>query len=145
MNYFCQFSYFLFRNGRCSGFCFVIFLKAHALQIECPTNRDYSCFKLLHWQCMENITIHSVDDAKKVIKEKNNLTYDVIVHYNDKTEEINRSIGNLCSLTSALAIHKVLKGSDLLVKRKHLPIDPFNKSSSSFYTVIRPCIILPDH
>ena len=29
--------------------------------------------------------------------EKNNLTYDVKVHYNDKTEEINRSIGNLSS------------------------------------------------
>ena len=88
-------------------FLFVIFPKAHALQIECHTNTDFSCFKLLHWQCMENITIHSVDDAKKVIKEKNNLTYDVIVHYNDKTEEINRSIGNLSSLTGALAIHEV--------------------------------------
>ena len=39
--------------------------------------------------------------------EKNNLTYDVKVHYNDKTEEINRSIGNLSSLTGALAIHEV--------------------------------------
>ena len=55
----------------------------------------------------ENITIHSADDAKKVIKEKTNLTYDVIVHNNDKTEEINRSIGNLSSLTGALAIHEV--------------------------------------
>ena len=86
----------------------------------------------------ENITIHSADDVKKVIKEKANLTHDVKVHYNDTTEEINRSIGNLSSLTSALAIHKVLKGSDLLVKRKHLPSEPFNKSSSSYYTVIWP-------
>ena len=54
----------------------------------------------------ENITVHS-DDAKKVIKEKNNLTYDVIVHYNNKTEEINRSIGNLSSLIGALTIQKV--------------------------------------
>ena len=79
----------------------------------------------------------SADDAKKVIKEKTNLTYDVIVHYsNDKTEEINRSIGNLSSLTGALTIHKVLIGSDLLVKRKHLQTDPFNKSSTSSYFII---------
>ena len=31
-------------------FLFVIFPKAHALQIECHTNTDFSCFKLLHWQ-----------------------------------------------------------------------------------------------
>ena len=49
-------------------------------------------------EASENITIHSADDAKKVIKEKTNLTYD---------EEINRSIGNLSSLTGALAIHEV--------------------------------------
>ena len=74
----------------------------------------------------ENITIHSAHDAKKVIKEKTNLTYDIIVHYNDKTEEINRSIGNLSSLTGALAIHEVLIGSDL--KKKHLTTNPFYKS-----------------
>ena len=55
----------------------------------------------------ENITIHSAHDAKNIIKEKANLKYDVKVHYNDKTEEINRSIGNLSSLTGALAIHEV--------------------------------------
>ena len=65
---------------------------------------------------------------RKLSKKKTNLTYDVIVHYNDKTEEINRSIGNLSSLTGALAIHEVLIGSDLSVKKKHLPTDPFYKS-----------------
>ena len=29
-------------------FCFVIFLQAHALQIECNTNTDFSGFKLLY-------------------------------------------------------------------------------------------------
>ena len=94
-----------------------------------------SCCTGSAWS-LGNITIHSADDAKKVIKEKTNLTYDVIVHYNDKTEEINRSIGNLSSLTVVLAIHKVLIGSDLLVKRKHLQTDPFNKSSTSSYFII---------
>ena len=65
-----------------------------------------SCCTGSAWS-LENIAIHSADYAKKVIKEKTNLTYDVIVHYNDKTEEINRSIGNLSSLTGALAIHEV--------------------------------------
>ena len=45
----------------------------------------------------ENITIHSADDVKKVIKQKANLTCNVTVDYNEKTEEINRSIGNLSS------------------------------------------------
>ena len=45
----------------------------------------------------EKITIHSSDDVKKVFKKKANLTYDVADHYNEKTEEINRSIGNLSS------------------------------------------------
>ena len=37
-----------------------------------------------------------------MIKEKTNLTYDVTVHYKEKTEEINRSIGKLSPLTGAL-------------------------------------------
>ena len=57
---------------------------------------------------LENITIHSAGDARKVIQKKANLTYVVTVRYNEKTEEINKSIGNLSSLTGNPAIHKVL-------------------------------------
>ena len=63
-----------------------------------------------------------------MIKEKTNLTYDVTVHYKEKTEETNRSIGKLSPLTGALAIHEILIGSDLSIKKKHLPTDPFYKS-----------------
>lgn len=59
---------------------------------------------------------------------KTNLNYNVTVHYKEKTEEINRSIGKLSHLTGALAIHVILIGSDLLIKKKHLPTDPFYKS-----------------
>ena len=59
---------------------------------------------------------------------KTNLNYDVTVHYKEKTEEINRSVGKLSPLTGALAIHKILIGSDLSIKKKHLPTDPFYKS-----------------
>ena len=37
----------------------------------------------------------------------------------------------LSSLTGAMRIHEVLIGSDLSVKKKHLPTDPFFKASSS--------------
>ena len=51
------------------------------------------------------------------------------MHYKEKTEEINRSIGKLSPLTGALAIHEILMiGSDLSIKKKHLPTDPFYKS-----------------
>ena len=38
----------------------------------------------------EMLTIHSANDVAKIIKEKTNLTYDVTVHYKEKTEEINK-------------------------------------------------------
>ena len=38
---------------------------------------------------------------------KTNLNYNVTVHYKEKTEEINRSIGKLSPLTGALAIHEI--------------------------------------
>ena len=76
----------------------------------------------------EMLTIHSADDVAKVIKDKTNLTYDVTVHYKEKTEEINRSMGKLSSLTGAMQIHEVMIGSDLSIKKKNLPTDPFFKS-----------------
>ena len=76
----------------------------------------------------EMLTTHSADDVAKVIKEKTNLTYDVTVHYKEKTDEIARSIGKLSSLTGAMQIHEVTIGSDLSMKKKNLPTDPFFKS-----------------
>ena len=65
------------------------------------------------------LTIHNADDVAKVIKEKSSLTYDVTVHHKEKTEEINRSMGKLSSLTGAMQIHEVMIGSDLSIKKKH--------------------------
>ena len=76
----------------------------------------------------EMLTIHSADDVAKLIKEKTNLTYDVTVHCKEKTEEINRSMGNLSSLIGAMKIHEILIGSDLSIKKKYLPTDPFFKA-----------------
>ena len=44
--------------------------------------------------------------------------YDVTVHYKEKTEEINRSMEKLSSLTGAMKIHEVMIGSELLIKKK---------------------------
>ena len=75
----------------------------------------------------ETLTIHSADDVAKVIRERTNLTYDVTVHHKEKTEEINRSLGKLSSLTGAMKIHEILIGQDLTIKKKNLPSDPFFK------------------
>ena len=76
----------------------------------------------------ETLTIHSADDVAKLIKERTNLTYDVTVHHKEKTEEINRSLGKLSSLTGAMKIHEILIGQDLTIKKKNLPSDPFFKA-----------------
>jgi hypothetical protein len=43
------------------------------------------------------------------------------------TTLINRSMGKLSPLTGAMQIHEVVIGSDLSVKKKNLPTDPFFK------------------
>ena len=63
-----------------------------------------------------------------MIAERTNLTYDVTVHHKEKSEEINQSLGKLSSLTGAMKIHEVVIGSDLTVKKKNLPNDPFFKA-----------------
>ena len=69
------------------------------------------------------LTIHSVDDVAKVIKEKTNLIYDVTVHYKEKTDEINRTMGKLIPLRGAMHIHEVVIGSDISINNKNLSID----------------------
>ena len=76
----------------------------------------------------ENLTIHSAEDVAKVIAERTNLTYDATVHHKEKSEEINQSLGKLSSLTGAMKIHEIVIGSDLSVKKKNLPNDPFFKA-----------------
>ena len=63
-----------------------------------------------------------------MIKENTHCAYDITVHCKEKTPEIDRSIEKLSLPTGAFQIHEVLIGSDLSVKKKHLPTDPFHKS-----------------
>ena len=74
------------------------------------------------------MAIHSADDVARLLKERTNLTYDISVHKQDKTDQIRRSIGKLSSLVGALKIHEILIDQNLVVKKKNLPNDPFYKS-----------------
>ena len=76
----------------------------------------------------EVLAIHSADDVARLLKERTNLTYDISVHKQDKTDQIRRSIGKLSSLVGALKIHEILIDQNLVVKKKNLPNDPFYKS-----------------
>ena len=76
----------------------------------------------------EILAIHSADDVAKLIKEKTNLSYDILVHKQEKTDEIRKNVGNLSSLVGALKIHEVMIDSNLVIKKKNLPSDPFYKA-----------------
>ena len=76
----------------------------------------------------EILTIHSADDVAKLIMERTNLSYDITVHKQDKTDEIKNSVGQLSSLVGAMKIHEVMIDSNLVIKKKNLPTDPFYKA-----------------
>ena len=76
----------------------------------------------------EVLAIHSADDVARLLKERTNLTYDISVHKQHKTDQIRGSIGKLSSLVGALKIHEILIDQNLVVKKKNLPNDPFYKS-----------------
>lgn len=92
----------------------------------------------------ETLTIHSAGDVAKVIAERTNLTYDVTVHHKEKTEEINRSLGKLSSLTGAMKIHEIMIGEDLTIKKKNLPTDPFYKAVNIRESRRRSTAVIPD-
>ena len=50
------------------------------------------------------------------------------VHKQEQTDEIKQSIGKLSSLVGALQIHEVMIDSNLVIKKKNLPTDPFYKA-----------------
>ena len=76
----------------------------------------------------EILSIHSAKDVAKLLKERTNLSYDITVHKQDKTDEIKNSVGQLSSLVGALKIHEVLIETNLVVKKKNLPSDAFYKA-----------------
>ena len=66
--------------------------------------------------------------SKGTSKERTNLTYDISVHKQEKTDEIKKnSIGRLNPLIVALKIHEVLIEKNLEIKKKNLPTDAFFK------------------
>ena len=79
-----------------------------------------------------------------MIAERTNLTYDVTVHHKEKTEEINRSLGKLSSLTGAMKIHEIMIGEDLTIKKKNLPTDPFYKAVNIRESRRRSTAVIPD-
>ena len=72
--------------------------------------------------------IHKAEDVAKLLKEKTNLSYDITVHKQEQTDEIKQSIGKLSSLVGALQIHEMMIDSNLVIKKKNLPTDPFYKA-----------------
>ena len=76
----------------------------------------------------EVLAIHNAEDVAKLLKEKTNLSYDITVHKQEQTVEIKQSIGKLSSLVGALQIHEVMIDSNLVIKKKNLPTDPFYKA-----------------
>ena len=76
----------------------------------------------------EILSIHSAEDVAKLLKERTNLSYDITVHKQDKTDEIKNSVGQLSSLVGAMKIHEVMIDSNLVIKKKNLPTDPFYKA-----------------
>ena len=59
----------------------------------------------------EILSIHSAEDVAKLLKERTNLSYDITVHKQDKTDEIKNSVE-----------------TNIVVKKKNLPSDAFYKA-----------------
>ena len=76
----------------------------------------------------EVLAIHHAEDVAKVLKEKTNLSYDITVHQQEQTDKIKQSIGKLSSLVGALHTHEMMIDSNLVMKKKNLPTDPFYKA-----------------
>ena len=76
----------------------------------------------------EVLAIHHAEDVAKLLKEKTNLSYDITVHQQEQTDKIKQSIGKLSSLVGALHTHEMMIDSNLVMKKKNLPTDPFYKA-----------------
>ena len=72
--------------------------------------------------------IHSAEDVAKVIAEKTNLTYDITIHKQEKTNEIREGLPKLSALVGAMTTHEVMITSDGVIKKKNLPTDAFYKA-----------------
>ena len=75
----------------------------------------------------------------KLLKEKTNLSYDITVHQQEQTDKIKQSIGKLSSLVGALHTHEVMIDSNLVMKKKNLPTDPFYKADVDYDDIVDDC------
>ena len=73
------------------------------------------------------LAIHNAQDVARILKERTNLSYDIIVHQHDNDKTKN-NLGKLSPLVGALKVHDVFIGDDLVIKKKNLPSDPFYKA-----------------
>ena len=108
---------------------FYLFLRHGVLLLLNGSYFPFIFSKHVIWNCIEVTLTRTVCGKQRTSKAKNNLTYDVTVHCKKKLKKSTEA--KLSSLTGAMKIHEVLIGSDLSVKKKHLPTDPFFKASSS--------------
>jgi hypothetical protein len=72
-------------------------------------------------------TVHSAEDVAKIIAMKTNLTYDILVHTQESTDEIRNDLPKLGPLVGALKVHEVMITPDGVIKKKDLPSDAFYK------------------
>ena len=108
---------------------FYLFLRHGVLLLLNGSYFPFIFSKHVIWNCIEVTLTRTVCGKQRTSKAKNNLTYDVTVHCKKKLKKSTEA--KLSSLTGAMKIHEVLIGSDLSVKKRHLPTDPFFKASSS--------------
>ena len=65
--------------------------------------------------------IESAEDIKKLIEEKNNLTYDITVHDQETSQKIDDKLPKLGPLVGAQKIHEIVITPQGVVKKKNLP------------------------
>ena len=75
----------------------------------------------------ETNSIHSVQDVKKVIEEKTNLTYEISTHTKEDIENVKKVMPKLSALVGALKVHEVYIHADGKMMKKDLPTDSFYK------------------
>ena len=81
--------------------------------------------------------IHSVEDVKKVIKDKTNLSYHITIHTKEEIDRVKEKMPKLGPLVGALKLHEVLVSADGLLQKKDLPSDTFYKPVTIRETRIR--------
>ena len=71
--------------------------------------------------------IHSLEDVKKLMKDKINLSYHITIHTQEDIYRVKEKMPKLGPLIGALKLHEVFVSADRLLQKKELPSDTFYK------------------